>query len=128
MKQPLFVAAILAALATPCFAAEPAAVVGANPGGDVAVRFVDGPTGFNYVWLPDQGWKFVGRNPEAAAAAAPAASPEGYSAGAPLAEFVDATTGFRFVWRHGAGWEFAGKVAGREGDLAQLASLAGGAR
>jgi hypothetical protein len=23
--------------------------------------FIDGPTGFTYVWLRDQGWKFVGR-------------------------------------------------------------------
>ncbi|MFP4896378.1 hypothetical protein [Paraburkholderia sp. EG304] len=23
--------------------------------------FIDGPTGFTYVWLADQGWKFVGR-------------------------------------------------------------------
>jgi hypothetical protein len=23
--------------------------------------FIDGPTGFTYVWIRDQGWKFVGR-------------------------------------------------------------------
>ncbi|KND58035.1 hypothetical protein BSCH_02264 [Candidatus Paraburkholderia schumanniana] len=23
--------------------------------------FIDGPTGFTYVWVRDQGWKFVGR-------------------------------------------------------------------
>ncbi|CAB3805708.1 hypothetical protein LMG27177_05910 [Paraburkholderia fynbosensis] len=23
--------------------------------------FVDGPSGFTYVWSPDQGWRFVGR-------------------------------------------------------------------
>ncbi|SAK80355.1 hypothetical protein AWB79_05175 [Caballeronia hypogeia] len=23
--------------------------------------FIDGPTGFTYVWMRDQGWKFVGR-------------------------------------------------------------------
>jgi hypothetical protein len=23
--------------------------------------FIDGPTGFTYVWVADQGWKFVGR-------------------------------------------------------------------
>jgi hypothetical protein len=23
--------------------------------------FIDGPTGFTYVWMRDQGWKYVGR-------------------------------------------------------------------
>ncbi len=23
--------------------------------------FIDGPTGFTYVWVADQGWKFVGQ-------------------------------------------------------------------
>lgn len=124
MKQHLFVAAIVAALALPSLAVEPAAAANANVGGDLSVRFVDGPTGFNYVWLPNQGWKFVGQNPTAVAAV----SPEGYAAGAPLAEFIDTTTGFHFVWRNGAGWEFAGKVASREGELTQLASAAGEAR
>ncbi|GJH28913.1 hypothetical protein [Caballeronia novacaledonica] len=31
-----------------------------QPGRPVSV-FVDGPSGFTYVWLPDQGWRFVGR-------------------------------------------------------------------
>lgn len=128
MKQHLFVAAIVAALALPSHAVEPAAAANASVGGEVSVRFVDGPTGFNYVWLPNQGWKFVGQNPAAAAALTTAASPEGYAAGAPLAEFIDTATGFHFVWRNGAGWEFAGKVAGREGELSQLASLEGQAR
>lgn len=126
MKPSLF--ALVAALAVPGLAAaEPAAAVVANPASEVEVRFVDAPTGFSYVWQQDKGWKFVGQSP-AGARPAPVSSADGYPAGTPLAEFIDATTGFRFVWRQGAGWEFAGKLASREGELAQLASIAGEAR
>ena len=126
MKPSLFV--LVAAFAVPGLAAaEAAAAVSAKPASAIEVRFVDAPTGFNYVWQQDQGWKFAGRSP-AGARPAPVSSAEGYAAGTPLAEFIDATTGFRFVWRQGSGWEFAGKLASRDGEAAQFASLAGDAR
>ena len=33
----------------------------ALPTEDVLTVFIDGPSGFTYVWLRDAGWKFVGR-------------------------------------------------------------------
>lgn len=129
MKPSLFATALVAALTVPGLAAaEPAAVGGANSAGAVEVRFVDVPTGFNYVWQQDKGWKFVGQSPADADRPALVSSAEGYAAGTPLSEFIDATTGFRFVWRQDSGWEFAGKLASRDGEPAQLASLAGDAR
>jgi hypothetical protein len=128
MKQALFVAAVVAAFALPSLAAEPAAVANANLGSDISVAFVDGPTGFKYVWRPNLGWQFVGQNPEGSVNPAPTSSPDGFAAGAPLAEFIDATTGFHFVWRHQAGWEFVGVVDSRQGELSPLASIAGDAR
>lgn len=109
MKQHLLIAAIIGAIAMPSHAAQPATAAKAGPGEGVGVSFVDGPTGFGYVWRPDAGWKFVGQNGEGHTKAA-SSSPEGFADGAALAEFIDATTGFRFVWQHGAGWKFAGRT------------------
>lgn len=34
---------------------------GASVGEQPMTVFIDGPTGFTYVWVSDQGWKFIGR-------------------------------------------------------------------
>ncbi len=34
---------------------------GASAGEQPMTVFIDGPTGFTYVWLPDHGWRFIGR-------------------------------------------------------------------
>ena len=42
-------------------AAPAPAPEGATPEKDPLTLFIDGPTGFVFEWIPDTGWKFVGR-------------------------------------------------------------------
>ena len=39
----------------------PAPAKGATPDGEPQTVFIDGPTGFTFVWDRDGGWKFVGK-------------------------------------------------------------------
>ena len=39
----------------------PAPAKGATPDGEPQTVFIDGPTGFTFVWDRDSGWKFVGK-------------------------------------------------------------------
>lgn len=133
MKQHILVAAIVGAIALPAHAAQPATAENADVSGDATVTFSDGPTGFNFVWGPDTGWKFVGQNRGANAngglvKTALASSKESFQEGAPLAEFVDASTGFRFVYRYGIGWQFDGPAGSPRGELQRIATLAGNLR
>jgi len=39
----------------------PRAANAAIPGGEPLTVYIDGPSGFTYVWNRDEGWKFVGK-------------------------------------------------------------------
>ena len=62
------------------------------------------PTGGRFVYLPEQGWTFAGRQADARAAATVA------DAGQPVSLFIDEPTGFVFNYVVDQGWVFAGKM------------------
>lgn len=110
MKKSILAALLVSATVLSAPAAQLAAADNAS-----LATFIDGPTGYKFVWRRDSGWEFVGRSedggvePASLAGKAAWASPgKELQEGAPLAEFVDGPTGFRFVWLHGSGWKFAG--------------------
>ena len=65
---------------------------------------LDQPTGGRFVYLPEQGWTFAGRQADAGAAATVA------DAGQPVRLFIDEPTGFVFNYVVDQGWVFAGKM------------------
>ncbi len=67
---------------------------------------LDQPTGGRFVYLPEQGWSFAGRQADAPAAATAA------EAGQPVSVFIDEPTGFVFNYVVDQGWVFAGKLDG----------------
>ena len=112
--------AFLSALAALSFAFAPVAV--AQPDGPVQLALasavgapaapaaaplavmLDQPTGGRFVYLPEQGWTFAGRQADAGAAATVA------DAGQPVSLFIDEPTGFVFNYVVDQGWVFAGKM------------------
>lgn len=85
-------AELRAVAANPADAARPLAVM------------LDQPTGGRFVYLPEQGWTFAGRQADAGAAATVA------DAGQPVSLFIDEPTGFVFNYVVDQGWVFAGKM------------------
>ena len=85
------------ALAAPTEQAVAAA--GARP---LAVM-LDQPTGGRFVYLPEQGWTFAGRQVDALAATVA-------DAGQPVSLFIDEPSGFVFNYVVDQGWVFAGKL------------------
>ena len=65
---------------------------------------LDKPTGGRFVYLPEQGWTFAGRQADAGAVATVA------DAGQPVSLFIDEPTGFVFNYVVDQGWVFAGKL------------------
>lgn len=65
---------------------------------------LDQPTGGRFVYLPEQGWTFAGRQADAPAAATVA------EAGQPVSLFIDEPTGFVFNYVVDQGWVFAGRL------------------
>ena len=65
---------------------------------------LDQPTGGRFVYLPEQGWTFAGRQADAAEAATVA------DAGQPVSVFIDQPTGFVFTYKVEEGWVFAGTL------------------
>jgi hypothetical protein len=70
---------------------------------------LDQPTGGAFVYLPEDGWKFSGRNAAAGNVDAPVPG-----AGQPVSLFVDGPTGFVFSYVVDKGWAYAGRVGGAE--------------
>lgn len=70
---------------------------------------LDQPTGGAFVYLPEEGWKFAGRNAAAGNVDAPVPG-----AGQPVSLFVDGPTGFVFSYVVDKGWTYAGRVGGAE--------------
>ena len=64
---------------------------------------LDQPTGGRFVYLPEQGWTFAGRQVDALAATVA-------DAGQPVSLFIDEPTGFVFNYVVDQGWVFAGKL------------------
>ncbi|MHB1372908.1 MAG: hypothetical protein ACYC5W_09665 [Thauera sp.] len=112
--------AFLTAFAALSFLAAPAAF--AQPGGAVQLALasdvdvsaapaaarplavmIDQPTGGRFVYLPEQGWTFAGRQADAQVATVA-------EAGEPVSLFVDEPTGFVFNYVVDQGWVFAGTV------------------
>ena len=62
------------------------------------------PTGGRFVYLPEQGWTFAGRQVDAPDAATVA------DAGQPVSLFIDEPSGFVFNYVVDQGWVFAGKL------------------
>ncbi|WP_341648711.1 hypothetical protein [Thauera humireducens] len=60
-------------------------------------------------YLPEEGWKFAGRNAAAGNVDAPVPG-----AGQPVSLFVDGPTGFVFSYAVDKGWTYAGRVGGAE--------------
>jgi hypothetical protein len=94
--------AIQVALASPADHAVRTHAAAARP---LAVM-LDQPTGGRFVYLPEQGWTFAGRQADAPVAAAAAAA----DAGQPVSLFIDEPTGFVFNYVVEQGWVFAGKL------------------
>ena len=65
---------------------------------------LDQPTGGRFVYLPEQGWTFAGRQVDAPTAATVA------DAGQPVSLFIDEPSGFVFNYVVDQGWVFAGKM------------------
>lgn len=65
---------------------------------------IDQPSGGRFVYLPEQGWTFAGRQADAAEAATVA------DAGQPVSVFIDQPTGFVFTYKVEEGWVFAGTL------------------
>ena len=65
---------------------------------------LDQPTGGRFVYLPEQGWTFAGRQVDAPDAAAVA------DAGQPVSLFIDEPSGFVFNYVVDQGWVFSGKL------------------
>jgi len=70
---------------------------------------LDQPTGGAFVYLPEEGWKFSGRNAAAGNVDAPVPG-----AGQPVSLFVDGPTGFVFSYAVEKGWTYAGRVGAAE--------------
>jgi|GEM_PF-3038937 len=66
--------------------------------------FVDRPTGGTFVYLADEGWKYLGR------ADADRLHPAARQAGAALTMLVDGPSGFVYTYAAEQGWKFAGRV------------------
>lgn len=104
-------ALVLASLSVPAAAEAPGTVkmtLAAEPASGAAqplAVLLDQPTGATFIYLPEEGWKFAGRN-EAAVDAEPPRS------GQPVSLFVDGPTGFVYTYAVEAGWKFAGRVDG----------------
>lgn len=64
---------------------------------------IDQPTGGRFVYLPEQGWTFAGRQVDAPVATVA-------DAGQPVSLFIDEPTGFVFNYVVDQGWVFAGKL------------------
>ena len=90
--------AIQVALASPADHAVRTHAAAARP---LAVM-LDQPTGGRFVYLPEQGWTFAGRQADAGAAATVADQP--------VSLFIDEPTGFVFNYVVDQGWVFAGKM------------------
>ena len=75
----------------------------ANAARPLAVM-LDQPTGGRFVYLPEQGWTFAGRQVDAPTAATVA------DAGQPVSLFIDEPSGFVFNYVVDQGWVFAGKL------------------
>ena len=111
--------AFLSALAALSFAFAPVAV--AQPDGPVQLALasavevpaapaaaplavmLDQPTGGRFVYLPEQGWTFAGRQADAQVATVA-------EAGEPVSLFIDEPTGFVFNYVVEQGWVFAGTL------------------
>lgn len=111
--------AFLTALAALSFAAAPVAV--AQPDGPVLLALasavdapaapataplavmIDQPSGGHFVYLPEQGWTFAGRQADAKVATVA-------EAGKPVSLFIDEPTGFVFNYVVEQGWVFAGTL------------------
>ena len=104
-----FAGALSAAYAQPAgpvqlaLAAPTDQIVRAEAARPLAVM-IDQPSGGRFVYLPEQGWTFAGRQADAAEAATVA------DAGQPVSVFIDQPTGFVFTYKVEEGWVFAGTL------------------
>lgn len=71
--------------------------------------FLDQPTGGTFVYLAEEGWKYLGRSD--ASHVAPSV-PE--AADRPITLFVDGPSGFVYTYAAEKGWKFAGRVADKK--------------